>query len=65
MFGLETDIPIIQVSIDSSFDPEKEWKIGQVLDELRYVWIRDGILCGPLISFLVEGLTEYYCSAVD
>lgn len=37
MFGLETDIPIVEVSIDSSFDPEKEWKIGQALDELRCV----------------------------
>jgi aromatic ring-opening dioxygenase catalytic subunit (LigB family) len=37
MFGLETDIPIIEVSIDSSFDPDTEWKIGQALDELRYV----------------------------
>jgi 4,5-DOPA dioxygenase extradiol len=37
MFGLEMDIPIVQVSIDSSFDPEKEWKIGRALDELRYV----------------------------
>jgi aromatic ring-opening dioxygenase catalytic subunit (LigB family) len=40
MFGLETDIPIIEVSIDSSYDPEAEWKIGQILDELRYVWSR-------------------------
>ena len=37
MFGLETEIPIIEVSIDSSFDPQKEWKIGQVVDELRCV----------------------------
>lgn len=37
MFGLETDIPIVEVSIDSSFDPEKEWKIGLALDELRCV----------------------------
>jgi aromatic ring-opening dioxygenase catalytic subunit (LigB family) len=37
MFGLETDIPIVEVSIDSSFDPDTEWKIGQALDELRYV----------------------------
>ena len=39
MFGLETDIPIVQVSIASSFDPEEEWKIGQILDELRYVQV--------------------------
>lgn len=36
MFGLEVDIPIVEVSIDSSFDPEKEWKVGQALDGLRY-----------------------------
>lgn len=43
MFGEETDIPIVQVSIDSSFDPEGEWKIGQVLDELRYARARDSV----------------------
>ena len=37
MFGLETEIPIVEVSIDSGFDPAEEWKIGQPLDELRYV----------------------------
>jgi len=35
MFGLETEIPIVEVSIDSSFDPEGEWESGQALDELR------------------------------
>ena len=44
MFGFEVDTPIIEVSIDSSYDPEAEWKIGQVLDELRYVWARSNIL---------------------
>ena len=37
MFGVETDIPIVEVSMDSSFDPEKEWEIGRALDELRCV----------------------------
>jgi len=46
MFGLETDIPIVQVSIDSSFDPEEEWKTGRVLDELRSEGIL--LLCGGL-----------------
>ena len=41
MFGTETDIPIVEVTIDSSLDPEEEWKVGQVLDELRYVWTQD------------------------
>jgi len=35
MFGFEMDIPIVEVSIDSSFDPEVEWKVGQALDGLR------------------------------
>jgi aromatic ring-opening dioxygenase catalytic subunit (LigB family) len=47
MFGTETDIPIVEVSIDSSLDPEEEWKIGQVLDELRCVWAQDGMRRGP------------------
>ena len=36
MFG-ETfrDVPIVQVSIDSSLDPEKEWALGAALDSLR------------------------------
>lgn len=52
MFGLETDIPIVQVSIDSSFDPEKEWEIGRVLDVLRYVQPRNSVTA-RLIDFLV------------
>jgi len=46
MFGLGTDIPIIEVSIDSSLDPETEWNIGQVLDELRSEGVL--VLCGGL-----------------
>ena len=59
MFGVETDVPIVQVSIDSSFDPEEEWKIGQVLGELRYVRARDGVRCGSLIPLFAEDLREY------
>ena len=65
MFGLEVDTPIIEVSMDSSYDPEKEWKVGQVLDELRYVWVRSNTLWGFLVSFLTKGLREYCCSLVD
>lgn len=43
MFGQEADVPIVEVSIDSSSDPEDEWKIGQALDELRQVWPRNGV----------------------
>lgn len=64
MFGFETDIPIIEVSIDSSSNPEVEWKIGQILEELRYVCARDGVRHSLLIAFPVEGLREYCCSLV-
>lgn len=36
MFGEEfTEIPIVQVSIDSSLDPEKNWAIGKAVGQLR------------------------------
>ncbi|KAL8278863.1 hypothetical protein RQP46_008734 [Phenoliferia psychrophenolica] len=35
MFGDKSPIPIIQVSIDSSLSPEKEWAIGAALAPLR------------------------------
>lgn len=36
MFGEEmTDIPIVQVSIDASMNPEKNWQIGQAVTKLR------------------------------
>ena len=36
MFGEEfTDIPIVQVSMDGSLDPRKEWAIGEVVQSLR------------------------------
>lgn len=38
MFGEDfTDIPIVQVSIDSSLSPETNWSIGKALERLRYV----------------------------
>ena len=39
MFGEFTDIPIVQVSIDSSLSPEKNWAIGKAVTELRLVII--------------------------
>ncbi len=37
MFGEEfTDIPIVQVSIDGSLDPQRNWQIGKVVAALRY-----------------------------
>ena len=36
MFGEEfTEIPIVQVSIDGSLDPEKNWNIGKAVAALR------------------------------
>ena len=35
MFGDVLDIPVVQVSIDESLSPEKNWEIGKALNELR------------------------------
>ncbi|KIJ34630.1 hypothetical protein M422DRAFT_34980 [Sphaerobolus stellatus SS14] len=40
MFGDKIDIPIVQVSIDQSLSPEKNWAIGKAISELR----SDGVL---------------------
>ena len=38
MFGEEfTSIPIVQVSIDSSLDPERNWQAGKAVAKLRCV----------------------------
>jgi aromatic ring-opening dioxygenase catalytic subunit (LigB family) len=37
MFGDSTDIPVVQVSLDGSLDPAKEWALGQAVSSLRYV----------------------------
>lgn len=38
MFGSTfTDIPIVQITIDSSLKPEKEWALGAAVAELRFV----------------------------
>ncbi|KDR81440.1 hypothetical protein GALMADRAFT_239352 [Galerina marginata CBS 339.88] len=50
MFGEEfMDIPIVQVSIDSSLDPEKNWQVGKAVAQLR----EEGIL------ILSGGLTAH------
>jgi aromatic ring-opening dioxygenase catalytic subunit (LigB family) len=37
MFGNTfTDIPIVEISIDSSLKPEKEWTLGAAVAELRF-----------------------------
>ncbi|KAH6918763.1 Extradiol ring-cleavage dioxygenase, class III enzyme, subunit B [Coprinopsis sp. MPI-PUGE-AT-0042] len=41
MFGEEfTDIPIVQVSIDASLDPETNWQVGKAVADLR----KEGVL---------------------
>ncbi|KAH7107739.1 Extradiol aromatic ring-opening dioxygenase [Auriculariales sp. MPI-PUGE-AT-0066] len=41
MFGKKfNDVPIVEVSIDASLNPEKEWALGRALDSLR----SDGVL---------------------
>ncbi|TDL27259.1 Extradiol ring-cleavage dioxygenase, class III enzyme, subunit B [Rickenella mellea] len=41
MFGNEfTDVPIVEATIDGSLDPEKNWKVGQAVAQLR----KEGIL---------------------
>jgi len=48
MFGEEyTDIPIVQVSIDSSLSPEKNWELGKAVTKLREEGIL--VLSGGLI----------------
>lgn len=38
MFGEEfTEVPIIEVSMDSTLDPEDNWRIGQAVKKLRSV----------------------------
>lgn len=49
MFGEEfTEIPIVQVSIDGSLDPEKNWTIGKAVSALRKEGIL--ILSGGLVA---------------
>lgn len=36
MFGHEfMDIPIVEVSMDASLDPEKNWEVGKAVSKLR------------------------------
>lgn len=53
MFGEEfMDIPIVQVSIDASMDPEKNWEAGKAVAKLRCVdYLQQGyILKLPLAT---------------
>ena len=36
MFGEDfLDVPVVQVSIDSSLSPEKNWAVGKAVEALR------------------------------
>lgn len=35
MFGDSVDVPVVQVSIDGSLSPEKNWALGKALNALR------------------------------
>ncbi|KAL1707444.1 Extradiol ring-cleavage dioxygenase, class III enzyme, subunit B [Schizophyllum commune] len=49
MFGEQFGVPVVQVSIDGSLSPQKNWAVGEVVSQLR----REGILV------LAGGLTAH------
>jgi aromatic ring-opening dioxygenase catalytic subunit (LigB family) len=55
MFGHEfKDIPIVQVSIDASLSPEKNWEVGQTVSKLReegYLILSGGLIIHNLRDF--------------
>ncbi|CDO70755.1 hypothetical protein BN946_scf184798.g70 [Trametes cinnabarina] len=58
MFGEEfTDIPIVEVSIDGSLDPQKNWALGEVVAPLR----REGILvlAGGLLVHNLRDMSSF------
>ncbi|KAF4614834.1 hypothetical protein D9613_002898 [Agrocybe pediades] len=58
MFGEEfMDIPIVQVSIDGSLDPRKNWEIGQAVAQLREEGIL--ILSGGLTAHNLRDRTSF------
>jgi len=61
MFGEEfTEIPIVQVSIDGTLDPEKNWNIGKAVAALRQEGIL--ILSGGLVA---HNLRDRRCFSPD
>lgn len=58
MFGEEfTSIPIVQVSIDSSLDPEKNWQAGKAVAKLRDEGIL--VLSGGLTAHNLRDRTSF------
>jgi len=66
MFGHEfMDVPIVQVSIDGSLSPEKNWEIGSALSKLReegYLILSGGLTIHNLRDFssLIESRASSY-----
>lgn len=58
MFGHEfKHVPIVQASIDSNLDPEKEWAVGKAVSKLREEGIL--ILSGGLTVHTFEDFTAF------
>jgi aromatic ring-opening dioxygenase catalytic subunit (LigB family) len=58
MFGEEfTDIPIVQVSIDGSLDPEKNWQVGKAVAKLREEGVL--VLSGGLTAHNLKDRTSF------
>ncbi|KAI9064279.1 Extradiol ring-cleavage dioxygenase class III enzyme subunit B [Trametes sanguinea] len=58
MFGEEfTDIPIVEVSMDGTLDPQKEWALGEAVAPLR----REGILVlsGGLVVHNLRDMSSF------
>jgi len=54
MFGEEfTDVPIVQVSIDQSMSPEKNWALGKVVSKLRSAAVLHVSFCYDNADWLI------------
>lgn len=51
-------IPVVQVSIDSDFRPEREYEIGRALKSLRDEGVL--ILCGGLVIHTFKDLESFH-----
>ncbi|EKM55630.1 uncharacterized protein PHACADRAFT_256379 [Phanerochaete carnosa HHB-10118-sp] len=61
MFGEDfTDIPVIEISLDGSLDPLKNWAVGQAVSKLRQERIL--VLSGGLT---IHNLRDFSCFAED
>lgn len=62
MFGEEfTNVPIVQVSIDSSLSPEKHWALGKAVAKLRF-GVPSAFCFGSYEVFCNSGRKEYLSS---